>query len=342
MRKYAVRLAIANRKACWTNYRNGNIHHFRDPFKTKKNEKLRGWSWTTEKNNVSRDGDKLYIFKRYLGEMRYYSTKQLRKLMPTENPECDPKIQRDPYGDYYLILSITKTCKPSPAPGAVARPASCDPGVRKFLVTYDTTDNSASVYGNRWATEVVRLLFGYDSMQSQLALRPVVSSQARRKLRRRMLKTRKRIQNLKDDLHHQVANELTKNHDCILLPKLDTQALAFKQTRKLKTKVVRQMMNAGHAKFFDRLKHKCLERGVTFMEVSEQYTSKTCPCCGHLNRCDEYYRCRDCEFQCDRDIVGALNILLRAVRQEAPEPSVPVSGGVRRNLKRPRATGRAS
>lgn len=123
MRKYAVREAKANLNSCFSNLRAQNIRRFSSPFKTKKAETQNGWSWTLEKANVTRGveeeekkrrkgakkkdkktTDKLYIFKDLLGEMKYNSTKQFRKLMPDMNPCKDPKLQRDKYGDYYLVF----------------------------------------------------------------------------------------------------------------------------------------------------------------------------------------------------------------------------------------------
>ena len=98
------------------------------------------------------------------------------------------------------------------------------------------------------------------------------------------------------------------------MPKLDTGKLSQKQTRRLRTKTVRAMLNAGHSTFFKCIKEKCWEHGSKFLHVKEDYTSQTCPCCGHLNKCNEVYKCKDCEFHHDRDLVGALNILLKAVR----------------------------
>ena len=74
------------------------------------------------------------------------------------------------------------------------------------------------------------------------------------------------------------------------------------------------MLQAGHSKFFDTLKDKCWENGSHFLHVKEDYTSQTCPCCGTLNKCNEFFKCKNCSFSHDRDIIGSLNIMLKAVR----------------------------
>ena len=66
----AVNTAVSNIKACFSNFKAGNIERFSAPFKTKKNQLLKGWTIGMERNNVSRDKDKLYVFKDLLGEQQ--------------------------------------------------------------------------------------------------------------------------------------------------------------------------------------------------------------------------------------------------------------------------------
>jgi putative transposase len=99
-----------------------------------------------------------------------------------------------------------------------------------------------------------------------------------------------------------------------MMPKLETKKLVIKAERKLTTKTVRSLLNAGHSEFYNILKDKCWESGVRFLECREDYTSQTCPDCGSLNKCNETYHCKQCGFQNDRDVVGALNILLKGVQ----------------------------
>lgn len=313
MRKYAVREAKANLQACWTNFKRGHIARFRKPFKSKHQEQLHGWAWTMEKSNVSKKGDKLYIFKDLLGEMRYCGTKQLHKLMRGAKPDTDCKIQRTATGEYYLVLGVKV---PVPAqPEQAVRPVSLDVGVRKYVTSYDM-HGSATLYGNRWSERVMALLVELDKLQSLLAT--THGNKVRMKLKRRSVRLRRKVANLKHELMCQVANDLTKSHDCLLIGKLDVKDLTLSSTCTLTTKTVRALWNAGHGKFLSHLRWKCLERGAHFMVATEHYTSQTCPECGALSKCDEVFRCRRCGFKHDRDVVGALNILLRATRTEAP------------------------
>lgn len=82
----------------------------------------------------------------------------------------------------------------------------------------------------------------------------------------------------------------------------------------MRTKTVRALLQARHCEFFEYLKEKSRETGTQFLHVREEYTSQTCPNCGCLNKCNEVYKCKSCKFSEDRDITGAFNIMLKAVR----------------------------
>jgi transposase len=63
------------------------------------------------------------------------------------------------------------------------------------------------------------------------------------------------------------------------------------------------------------VKTLCEREGIPFRLVPAQYTSITCPKCGYAddeNRNGERFNCRKCGYQADADIVGAMNIALKA------------------------------
>lgn len=327
IRQSAVAAAVANVKACLSNLKAGNITHFSPPFRTKKNELQRGWAIEMDSKNVCREGDELSVFKTLLGPMRYYGTKQLQKLMPKRHPDHDPKLQRSPYGEYFLVLSVEggkrergptnpRLGLADRQPGTLAA-ASLDPGVRKTLTTFSPENSESFMLGKGHADSLVALLLQYDDLLSCKSS-PEVSAKERRRLSIKARRIRKRVFYLKKEFRDQTANFLARRYDVLLVPKLETKELSLCEGRTLKTKVVRKMMTLGHSRIFDRLREKCAEYGTAFLQVEEQYTSQTCLRCGKLSKCDEMYTCRSCGFRGDRDIVGAAGIFLKAVRDTHP------------------------
>ena len=327
IRQAAVKTAVANVKACFSNLKAKNIARFTAPFQSKKVALQRGWAMELDRKNVVRDAEgHLYVFRTLLGEMRYCSTKQLRKLLPAEHPGHDPKLQKTAFGEYFLVLSVDcgrrERTPTSPhlglwdrEPGGLAT-ASIDPGVRKTLTTFSPENSESFMLGKGQATALSRLLLAYDSLLSQAAL--AEDAKRKRELRGKALRLRKRIFYLKKEFRDQVANFLAKRYDVLLVPKLGTKDMALCAGRTLKTKVVRQMLSLGHASIFERLREKCAEYGTAFLQVQEHYTSQTCLRCGCLNRCNETYRCHQCRFTCDRDVAGAAGIFLKSVRDKHP------------------------
>jgi transposase len=64
------------------------------------------------------------------------------------------------------------------------------------------------------------------------------------------------------------------------------------------------------------IKTLCEREGIPFKLVPAQYTSVTCPKCGYKdqkNRNGEWFKCLNCGYQTDADLVGAINIALRAL-----------------------------
>jgi len=247
--------------------------------------------------------------------MRYFGTKQLHKLMPKEHPEMDCKIQKTKFGEYFLILPVEKTLKPEKK--ECLNPVAIDPGVRKYLTTYAPNSQESFMMGNRWSTRVTSLLIQLDKMYSERAKKETEESK-KKKHAERIKRIRKKVFYLKKEMKDQCAHFLASRYDLVMMPKLETAKMCIKKDRKLKTKTVRSMLQTGHGEFFNKLKEKCLEQGSTFMEVKEHYTSQTCPCCGQLNKCNEVYHCKKCGFKHDRDLVGSLNIFLKAVRKINP------------------------
>ncbi len=65
------------------------------------------------------------------------------------------------------------------------------------------------------------------------------------------------------------------------------------------------------------LLNKCKEYGSELIEVTEEYTSKTCTMCGIQSEKYSKERKKECKcwYQIDRDINGARNIMIKNVKK---------------------------
>ena len=79
------------------------------------------------------------------------------------------------------------------------------------------------------------------------------------------------------------------------------------------------MMTFSHYKFKQFLKFKALQTGKTVIDVSEAYTSKTHPQTGVIRNIGSAKTIKLLDgSRADRDVIGARNILLRALA-DSPE-----------------------
>jgi IS605 OrfB family transposase len=77
------------------------------------------------------------------------------------------------------------------------------------------------------------------------------------------------------------------------------------------------MIPWSYRQVIEALKNKAEENRVYLQKVEPAYTSQICPNCSKVsssNRKNEDFRCISCDFRQDADIVGAYNILVRALR----------------------------
>jgi len=114
-----------------------------------------------------------------------------------------------------------------------------------------------------------------------------------KKLENKKWKALEKVHNVTDNLHKQVAADLTAQKGrTILLPALPVKDLVQRtnpktgKRRKLWGKTAKAMLNLCHYKFRSFLKHKVVMTGCELIIVPEHYTSMTCggDKCGHLNR----------------------------------------------------------
>ena len=156
-----------------------------------------------------------------------------------------------------------------------------------------------------------------------MTLFSVTRSSGRSKYRKNKVlqSLRTRIENLQRDLHYQCANFMVSRYDTILLPVFGSKKMSSKLNRRLQTKTVRAMLGMGHYAFRQRLCQVAERRGCTVALCTEEYTSKTCSCCGWLHPSlggSKVFKCRECGSVVDRDLQGAFNIYLKYAK-EHPE-----------------------
>ena len=213
------------------------------------------------------------------------------------------------FGKWFLVIPKEVKTKPiDNQEGIVA----IDPGVRTFA-TYFSTEGYFGKLGEGSFERILRLNLKIDKLISKLSKE--TNKHKKSNLKRSIFKIRFKIRNLIDELHWKVIKFLTSRFKVIIFPPFNVSKMIKKSKRKLSKKVVRSMNCFRFFEFKERLKLKCKENGITFIESSETFTSRTNSFTGEI--IENLGSKEKFEFDnifVDRDINGARNILIRAMR----------------------------
>lgn len=139
-----------------------------------------------------------------------------------------------------------------------------------------------------------------------------VNSERRRNLRKALHRKIQYVKNLRSELHNKTIKYLTETYKTIILPPFETKEMVGS----LSSDISRQMYTLSFYQFKQKLKAKCIEKGITLRSLNEPFTSKTCGKCGNLKNNlgnADVYNCEKCGLIINRDMNGARNILLRNI-----------------------------
>lgn len=199
---------------------------------------------------------------------------------------------------------------------------SLDPGIRTFQTFY-SPDGICGKLGDNIIEPLARMGKKIDKLTSLINKKTNGKNELHRRTRRNMRKRcsllRTKIKNIIYDLHIKVINFLCINFTTILIPNFASSEKVKRKPkiiRKINNKTVRNMLTLSHGKFMERLKEYGKRTRTQVIEVEEDYTSKTCGKCGHQKenlKSAKIYKCIECEYEEDRDINGARNILVKTI-----------------------------
>ena len=278
--------------------------------KTKKSGKPFKLRYKSRKNPVQ----SCYIPKAAVSESGIYHTIS-GKLKVSEreflkNDICDCRLIND-HGRWYLSVPQKIATMPTENQGGIV---ALDPGVRNFL-TYFSEDGRFGWLGIHVFDRILTLNLKRDHLLSRLAL--TKNKRKKGKLKRTLNRTYHRIKDLVDELHWKCINYLVHNFSVVVFPPFEVKNMTNKG-RKICKSVVRSMLSLRFYEFKERLKQKCKECGILYIEQNESYTSKTNSFTGELmtNLGGKEWFMYD-GIKVHRDLNGARNILIRAMRDSS-------------------------
>lgn len=265
-------------------------------FRTRKNPRQ---SCYIPKSAVRESG----IYHTISGSLKYAE----RDWLDNEIQDCRLLCE---YGKWFIVVPMrTSACRTAESQGGAV---AIDPGIRTFAA-YFSTDGRFGQLGIRSFERILRLNLKIDKLQSMLSIEK--SKKKRMRLYRSMCKVRFRIRCLVDELHWKCIAWLTGNFRVIIYPPFSVSEMV--KGKRLPKVVKRSMLELNFYRFKERLKERCHERKILYIEENESYTSKTNSFNGErLGIGSKEYFVYD-GVTLNRDINGARNILLRAMRDSS-------------------------
>ena len=258
-----------------------------------------------------------YIPKTAVSELGIYHTKSGRMRFAQTDWFVDAEISdcRLIFDHGRWFLSIPRKIQPQQPTENQGGAVAVDPGIRTFG-TYLSTDGRFGWVGQRAFERILKLNIRMDKLKSRISISK--DKMERHRLRRTINRLYHRIQDLVDELQWKFINFLTKEFTTVIFPPFNVSDMTKAVNRKIRKVVVRSMMALRFFEFKERLKNKCKERHVLFIEQDESWTSKTNSFNGEVMTnlgSREFFNFQG--FKINRDLNGSRNILLRAMRDSS-------------------------
>ena len=287
----SVKKCVENYKSLLSNFKKKNIDKFRIKYyKYKSNRK----TLYLEPVYIRKNG-----FITQLGEAKLYDIESKKEYkIEKENIKNHFEIKYSPIEKEYYIIFIYKRCNKIDNKKKEDY-ISLDPGLSPFLT--GVSKNNGLFIGENIYKNLNNKIDKIDKYTNS-KLKPS-------KKVKYTNKTKKQINNKINDLHWKTINYLTTNYNKILIGDLSVKGIVGTNGISKKSKRIAHFIKLFV--FKNRLKEKCEERGVEYLEINEYNTSKSCSICGNVKtdlRKKKLYDCTNCNNKIHRDINGARNI----------------------------------
>ncbi|AEM79962.1 LOW QUALITY PROTEIN: hypothetical protein Thewi_2638 [Thermoanaerobacter wiegelii Rt8.B1] len=190
-----------------------------------------------------------------------------------------------------------------------------DLGLNNFAAVIDTIGTAFLIEGryiksvNRWFNK------------ERARLQSIYSKQGI-KYGKKLVQISFKRQNVIDNFLNQTANLIIKH--CL---KNQIGTVVVGEMKEIKQEIELGRVNnqnfvgIPYKKFKRKLKSKCEEYGIEYIEIDESYTSQKCSRCGVVRRSNRKYRglyvCKECGYVLNADINGAINILEKVAGESA-------------------------
>lgn len=154
-----------------------------------------------------------------------------------------------------------------------------------------------------------------------------MGSNNRNKQKKRIGRLYRQLSHIRENYAHQMTTRLTRAHNVIAIEDLRVANMTASakgtvespgKNVKAKSALNRSILDGGFRQIRSQLEYKATRHSGRVIAVDPAYTSQTCPACGHVSadnrKTQAKFECVECGFKENADIVGAINIKMRAIQ----------------------------
>ena len=148
-----------------------------------------------------------------------------------------------------------------------------------------------------------------------------------KKAKAKVQKIHTKIANARRDFLHKTTTTISQNHAVVFVEDLQVRNISQSAAGTAenpgtnvaaKSGLNKAILDQGWGEFRRQLDYKTAWNGGMLFAVPPQYTSQTCPCCGHVSadnrQTQARFACVECGYENHADVVGAVNVLERGHR----------------------------
>ena len=203
---------------------------------------------------------------------------------------------------WYIAVSLEDNSVPTPKPiDEIKSVVGVDLGLKSFLVTSEGEAVDVQQHYRKTQKHLAR-------QQKRLAKKEPGSVNAH-KQKEKISRIHQRIGRKREIFHYNIAHQLVKKYDLVVVEDLNIKGLA-------KTGLAKSIYDVAWGKFLTIMEAVALRSGVHFVKVSPHNTTVNCSRCGTKvpkTLSVRLHECPKCNLEMDRDENAAINILYKGL-----------------------------
>jgi putative transposase len=256
------------------------------------------------------------IFLPKLGWIRYRNSREA--LGELRNVTVSGKS-----GKWYISIQTQREVEQSVSTTATGAECSRSIGIDLGITRFATfSDGSYIAPLNSFKIQQTKLA----KYQRRMAHKQKFSNNWK-KAKAKVQKTHTQIANSRRDFLHKATTTISQNHALVFIEDLQVRNMSKSaagtaenpgKNVAAKSGLNKAILDQGWGEFRRQLDYKTAWNGGMLFAVPPQYTSQTCPCCGHVSAANRQtqarFACVECDYENHADVVGAVNVLERGHR----------------------------